>query len=321
MSNVVLGLEIGGTKLQAALGRTTGEILHKERGSVPPAAGAELILAWFDGSVPGLFDRAQELGLNAIGIGVGFGGPVDSAAGTALVSHQVGGWSGFPLKQWFEDRFELPVTVANDSNAAGWAEYCCGAGKGTRTFCYMNIGSGIGGAFIIDGRLYDGQGFGAAEIGHTYVPDFTSAMPGVAARLENLCSGWSIEKRLQTLPVLERKSPLAALCHGDPATITCRMLADAARDGDSVALGEIDRVAASIAVALSNVITLLHPERIALGGGVSLMGDVLLNPIREHVNAIVFGPYRGQYEIVPCALGEDVVLVGGLLLAPSSTSR
>ena len=320
MNGVVLGIEIGGTKLQAALGKANGEILHKERGYADTSAGAESILSWFDESVPSLLRLAQKSGWTASGIGVGFGGPVDSAAGTAVVSHQVGGWSGFPLKQWFEDRFGLPVTIANDSNAAGWAEYCCGAGKGTRTFCYMNIGSGIGGAFVIEGRLHDGQGFGAAEIGHTYVPDFTSATPGAADKLENLCSGWSIEKRLQALPRLEPGSPLARQCDDDPARITCSVLAEAAREDDAVALGELDRVAATIAVALSNVITLLHPERIALGGGVSLMGDVLLNPIREHIDAIVFGPYRGRYEIVPCALGEDVVLAGGLLLAPSSST-
>ncbi len=316
MSNTVLAIEIGGTKLQAALGRADGEILEKERGAANSAAGAESILTWFEESVPRLQSQAQAEGWKVSGMGIGFGGPVDSLAGTALVSHQVGGWSGFPLKQWFEDRFGMPTVVANDANAAGWAEYCCGAGKGTGTFCYMNIGSGIGGAFVIDGRLHDGQGFGAAEIGHTYVPDFTASTPGAVERLENLCSGWSIEKRLRALSSLEPGTPLARLANDDPSRITCGLLADAAREGDTVATRAIDRIARTVAIALSNVITLIHPERIALGGGVSLMGDILLDPIRKHVDDIVFGPYRQRYEIVPCALGEDVVLVGGLLLAP-----
>lgn len=321
MNDVKLALEIGGTKLQAALGRPSGEILHRERSSADAEAGAESILSWFGHSVPELVRLAHAKGWTVSGIGVGFGGPVDSEAGTALVSHQVGGWSGFPLKRWFEDRFQLSTAIANDANAAGWAEYRCGAGRGTRTFCYMNIGSGIGGAFVIDGRLHDGQGFGAAEIGHTYVPDFTSDTPGAAEKLEHLCSGWSIEKRMRSIPKLESGSPLAVRCNDDPARITCSLLAEAAREGDPAALDEIERVAATIGVALSNVITLIHPERIALGGGVSLMGEVLLNPIRKHAGARVFGPYRGLYEIVPCALSEDVVLVGGLLLAPSPTSR
>ncbi|MCL4691129.1 MAG: ROK family protein [Candidatus Hydrogenedentes bacterium] len=320
MSDWALGLEIGGTKLQAALGSRDGIIAHRQRGAADSSAGAESILSWFDHSIPALLEQAAKDGPRVTAIGVGFGGPVDSAAGTALVSHQVGGWSGFPLKRWFEERFDLPATIANDANAAGWAEYCCGAGKGTRTFCYMNIGSGIGGAFVINGQLHDGHGFGAAEIGHTYVPDFTSPAPGAADKLEHLCSGWSIEKRVRMVASLEPSSPLAMHCSNNPNAITCAMLADAAREGDPVALQEIEQVAAALGHALSKVITLIHPEFVALGGGVRLMGDVLLDPIRKHVDALVFGPYRDRYRIVPCALGEDVVLVGGLLLA-SATSR
>jgi glucokinase len=250
------------------------------------------------------------------GIGVGFGGPVETDTGKVLVSHQVGGWEGLPLRNWFEDRFGLPANVHNDANAAGWAEYCRGAGRGTRTFCYMNIGSGIGGAFVINGALYDGQGFGAAEIGHTYVPDWTAPVPGIFDKLEHLCSGWAIERRVRSHASIPPASALWKLCHGRQDQLTCAMIGDAARQGDPFALAVLEDVARTIGLALSNVITLVHPERIALGGGVSLMGSVLLDPIRRQVDEHVFRPYRGRYEIVPCALGEDVVLVGALLLAP-----
>jgi glucokinase len=93
------------------------------------------------------------------------------------------------------------------------------------------------------------------------------------------------------------------------------MLADAAREGDTFALSEIDRVARFVGIALANVITLFHPERIAMGGGVSLMGDVLLDPLRRYVADRTFGPFRGRYRILPCELAESVVVVGALLLA------
>ncbi|MDZ4859450.1 MAG: ROK family protein [Candidatus Hydrogenedentes bacterium] len=313
--NYVLALEIGGTKLQAALGTSEGEIVLRERGDAPAAGGAEAILAWFDCAVPKLIAEASARGAKVGGIGVGFGGPVETVTGTALVSHQVGGWSGYPLKKYFEDRFGLPTYVGNDANVAGWGEYKCGAGKGTRTFCYMNIGSGIGGAFVINGALLDGQGFGAAEIGHTNIPDWTKDAPGAFDKLEKLCSGWAIEKRLRATAKLEPGTPLHGMCEGDPARITCALLGEAARNGDAFALNAIDEVARGVGIALATVVTLIHPERIAVGGGVSLLGDVLLEPIRRHVDALCFGAYRGKYEIVPCALGEDVVLVGGLLMA------
>ena len=313
MSRLILGIEIGGTKLQAALGTESGEILHVLRGTAPAQSGADAILQWFSTSIPKLL--AQAAPALPVAIGVGFGGPVDTQQGSVLVSHQVEGWSGYPLKEWFESRAKVPTHVFNDSNAAGWAEYCLGAGRGTKHFLYSNIGSGIGGALVINGQLHDGQGFGASEVGHTYVPDWETKTPGTPKKLENLCSGWSIERRIRNGVPPSATTPLHGLCGGNQETITCAMLGEAARQGDPLACAELDRVGRSIGLALANVVTLFHPERIALGGGVSLMGDVLLNPIRKWANHYAFGPFKDRFEILPCELGESVVLAGALLLA------
>ena len=151
-----LAVEIGGTKLQAALGDAAGTVFQTVRGSVDVAAGAEGILAWIGDQVAALLN---EVGRDKVhGIGVGFGGPIDSRAGTVLVSHQIEGWNGFALRAWFEERFGLPTTLLNDSSAAGWAEYRPGAGVGTRNFVYNNIGSGIGGLNEIEeqhSKLFD----------------------------------------------------------------------------------------------------------------------------------------------------------------------
>jgi glucokinase len=308
--NNYIAVEIGGTKLQAALGGADGSVGETLRATVAPDEGPAGILAQISGLVAALLTRGP-----IAGIGVGFGGPIDSRTGTILVSHQIEGWEGFALKPWFEQQFGVPTVVANDSNAAGWAEYVLGAGCGTRNFVYNNIGSGIGGAVVLEGKLYDGQYLGAGEIGHTLVPDWTSSLPGAVVKLEDLCSGWAIERRIRQWRSLPTWSVLARLCQGDAQRLTCAQLAEAARQSDAMALSELDRVAASIAVALSNVIALFSPERIALGGGVALMGEVLLEPLRKYVDHLAFGPYRGHFEILPCALGEAVVLSGALLLA------
>ncbi len=319
MEKLLIGVEIGGTKLQTVLGTPRGEILSRYRGDVDPARGAEGILAWMETSITDTLADCPA-GKQVAGIGVGFGGPVESATGRILTSHQVDGWDGVLLRNWIETRFSLPTIVANDSNAAGWAEYCLGAGQGTQNFVYCNIGSGIGGALVVNGDLYDGQGFGACEIGHTYVPDWTAERPGAMDKLENLCSGWSITRRIRGWSNVAAKSPLAQLCNNTPATLTCPMLAEAARQGDPVALGEVHAVAAAIGTALTNVATLLHPERIALGGGVALMGDVLLDAIATHIDQTIFGAYRGHYQLVSCALEEDVVTTGALLLIDTHTN-
>ena len=315
MERPVIGIEIGGTKLQAALGSREGKVLALERGAVAPGETAEHILGWFDQAVPGLLKQAENQGAPASGIGVGFGGPIETATGRVVTSHQVKGWDGVRLGEWFSKRFGLPAAVLNDSNAAGWAEYRLGAGRGTRQFFYMNIGTGIGGALIVNERLHDGQGWGAGEIGHSYVPDFGASEPGRPARLEDLCAGPAIERRARALGSLREGSLLHELCGGDAGRITGQMIGEAAGEGDAAALDLLDRTTALLAVAVANVLALFHPERIAVGGGISLMGKVLFDPLRRHVEELAFSPYRGRYEIVPCALGEQVVIQGALLLA------
>lgn len=312
--NYLIGVEIGGTKLQAVLGRSDGAILERRRGTVNREEGAQGILTWCRKHCEELIAEAG-CAKAVQGIGIGFGGPVESGTGQVLVSHQIAGWEGVPLKHYFKEAFGVPVVVANDSNAAGWAEYCCGAGKGTRQFVYMNIGSGIGGALVVDGKLYDGQGRGACEIGHTWVPDWTSPDNTAVDKLEHLCSGWAIERRLRAAEAPPSGSVLYDLCNGDPKTLSCAMLGEAARQGDERALQEIAQIAATVAISLGNVVTLFHPERIALGGGVALMGDVLLNPIRDTLAKRMFAPFKDSVQLVPCETEEDVVLIGALLLA------
>ncbi|MGC8737741.1 MAG: ROK family protein [Candidatus Hydrogenedens sp.] len=312
---MLIGIEIGGTKLQVVLGDEKGNIYHLERGTVQKDWQSREILDWVTETTKNQIQKAEQEGQRVQSIGIGFGGPVDSVEGKVLISHQITGWQGFPLRQWFEDTFSIPTVLANDANSAGWAEFVCGRGKGTRNFFYMNIGSGIGGALIIDGKLHDGQGLGAGEIGHTYVPDWTQEERGAYNKLENICSGWSIERRLQTENYVPQKSSLWAKTGGNLNLMTCVLLGKCAEEEDSFACEELDRIAQSVGIAISNVITLFHPEKIALGGGVSLMGDVLLNRIRAVVDRLVFTPFRNQYEISPCELGEQVVLVGALLLA------
>ncbi len=311
-----LGVEIGGTKLQVAVGTDQGEIIRNESGRVPEPGNAEAILGWLTEHIPPLISWAADEGTPVSGIGVGFGGPVESATGRILTSHQVDGWDAVEMKPWFEGTFNLPTVVANDSNAAGWGEYSCGSGRGTQTFCYMNIGSGIGGALVLDGKLHDGQGRGAFEMGHVYIPDAHAEEAGSFKKLELLYSGWSIEQHAHETIRLVADTPLWDLALGKSENITCPMLAQAAEQGDEAALAYIQEIAQYIGLAINNSITLLHPEVFALGGGVSLMGDVLLNPIRATLNELQYKAYgQDTTRLVQAELGESIVIVGALMLA------
>lgn len=314
--DLALGVEIGGTKLQVGLGNKDGEILLLRQGQVPTGADAVVIRDWLAQHISEFLTEAKKQGYAPISaMGVGFGGPVDASRGETLVSHQVAGWEHFPLQAWLHAQFpEMHIVIENDSNAAGWAEYCRGAGRGTRNFCYMNIGSGIGGALVLGGRLYNGQGLGAAEIGHTWIPDSLSEEAGAPVRLEDRCSGWAIERQVRA-GMLPADSLLHSYCKGNTKQITCAMIAEAACAGDRGSLAIIDATARQLALALSNVVTLLHPERIALGGGVAHWGALLIDPLTTYLNELVFTPFQNTVEVLPCALEDKVVVIGALLLA------
>jgi len=315
MKPCIIGVEIGGTNLRLAYGTPEGEILAVHRGGVASEFGAHGILEWIKENLPLVLSQAFEAGYQPRGIGCGFGGPINTSQGRVLRSIHILGWDDYPLKEWFQAQYQLPTVIANDTNAAAWGEYRRGIGQGTRYFFYTNIGTGIGGGIIIDGSLYDGQGFGAGEFGQTFIPDWTASRLGAEERLENLCSGLSIEKRLRTQGYVPDTSSLMKLCDGDLMRIDCRLLHQAATQGDHFARREIEQVGWTIGIALSNVLSLVSPERIAIGGGVSNMGELLLGAIRRSTKEHEFVNSVGRYEIFPCALKGSIVLVGAILLA------
>ena len=310
MRELFVGVEIGATKCQASLGNAEGGLLHTRLLSVVLEKGAEGILQWMRRNVAELIAVARSGGDGVASIAVGFGGIIESATGRILTSVQVKGWKDCMLRDWFQGAFGLPTVILNDTVAGGYGEYVRGSGKGTRVFFYTNIGSGIGGCLIIDGRCYDGLGYGAAYFGHTYLPDWTAGMPGARRKVEDLCSGWAIERRLRSEGYVPAGSLLLELCGGRRETLRCAMLGEAARQGDAFALAEIERTADSLATGLSNVITLFSPECVAIGGGVANMGDVLLDPVRRMVAERVFISAKDRYRIVQCALGDQAVPVG-----------
>jgi len=300
-----LALEIGGTKLQAAVGGADGRIARSRRCAVPPGSDAQAIRAKLVELVRQVTD-----GRNLERVGIGFGGPVDAESGASLRSFHVDGWDGFPLREWAEEQFSLPCVVENDTNCGALAEARLGAGAGARVVFYTNVGSGIGGGIVIDGRLYN-QPRGAGEIGHTKLWDQDGREYVI---VETLCSGWSIGRGARRLAGEGRLPRVLALAGGKAEAITAEHVGRAAAEGDQPAQALVTTAAEDFAVALCNVIALLNPDRIVVGGGVSMMGPVFLQPLREAVARSAFEPYRGRWEIVPAGLGESVVLVGALLL-------
>jgi glucokinase len=315
-----LGIEIGGTKLQLGVGPGDGTLAGLWRGTVDPSAGADGIRRQITAAVPELLARSGIERSQLKGVGIGFGGPVDDATRTVIKSHQIAGWGGFPLAEWIGEITGLPAALGNDADVAGLAEALFGAGKGLSPIFYITIGSGIGGGFIINGEIYRGCGRGAAEIGHTQVFAVFDEECWDSGPLEAFSSGWAIEEFAETLLAKEDVDFRRRMIpHPQPAGwrgITAEDLARAAEQFNPVAVASLNRARHFLAEGICQVITLLCPRRIVIGGGVSLMGEQLLfEPLRKLVAERVFAPFAGCYDIVPAALGEEVVVHGALALA------
>ena len=315
MEDLFIGVEIGATKQQLALGDGDGNLKRVWSDKIPLPNGASDVLDYIVSKVPEAMRRAAELGGAVRAFGIGFGGVLESATGQLLASVQVPGWMDFALKDWFQEKYNLPARVVNDTVCGGYGELLAGTGIGSRVFFYSNIGTGIGGSLFIGGRNYDGLGRGAAYIGHTYIPDWMSSEPGRRQKTENLCSGPAIERRLRSAGYVPGNSRMMELCRGDIERLSCAALGEAARQGDTFALAEIDRVARSYSIALSNLVTLCSPDRVAIGGGVANLGDLLIRPIGKYTNELVFISATDTFEVVQCRHMDNAVLVGAVLYA------
>ena len=300
-----LGIEIGGTKLQLVAGDASACITARRRFTVDKQRGGAGIREQIQVALPALLAEFKPLA-----IGVGFGGPVDSATGRICCSHQIEGWSEFPLGSWLSGLTSLPVTVDNDANTAALGEAKSGAGVGSNPVFYVTLGSGVGGGLVVDGRIYHGAKPGEAEIGHVRLDK-----SGVT--IEQRCAGWAVDRKIREACRREPRSPLAQLIadadHGE-----ARALAPALAQGDALAQRILDEVADDLAFGLSHVAQLIHPEVIVLGGGLSLVGEPLRAAVVTALRRYVMEAFAPGPRVVLAGLGEDSVPVGALHLARES---
>jgi len=337
-----LGIEIGGTKLQLGIGDgLSKELQVLKRSNIDPSAGASGIRHQIE--VIGNELKHQH-DLSAVGIG--FGGPFNQTSQKTIKSHQIEGWDDFPLHDWATDFFECPIAIENDADTAGLAEAIFGAGAGASPIFYLTVGTGIGGGLIINQQIYHGGSLGASEIGHL--------RPGLqyedeSQTVESIASGWGIAEFVrdfllspQSHSFLDLQGGLAGrskddvrqkmrdledeqeqnaaelldICAGSLEKLTTKQIVDSASIGNFIAKRALARATKTLGWAIAQVITLTSPEKIVIGGGVSLAGDSLFfDPIREEVKRYVFPPYQDAYQILPAALGEEMVVIGALLIA------
>jgi len=319
-----LGIEIGGTKLQLVTSNLTGHIDQRFRYTVDPERGASDILQRIADTIAQLTELPQN-------IGVGFGGPLDWQTGRIANSHQIAGWAGFQLADWLQQQVPgAHVRIENDANVAALAEARRGVATGFRTVFYITLGSGVGGGLIVDGQLYHGAAPGEAEIGHLWLVPPSVDSPGKSTpgqTLEQTVSGWAIDRQIRDLlPQLPDDSALKKLVleaqrTNDNPDRLARFLHPAYEKSDPVARMLIEQIGSVLALGLSHVVHLFHPDAIVLGGGLSGIGEPLRAAVRQALPRFVMLSFQPPPVVLLAKLGEDAVPVGALELVMNHSKK
>jgi glucokinase len=308
MSGIVLAIDIGGTKLAAGIVEPGGGILARREVPTRAAEGVEAVLR-----------RIVALGAELLasgnaepvtGVGVASPGPLDRSAGVVLSPPNMPGWDRVPLVSRLENAFRRPIVLDNDANAAALAEFRYGAGRGARSMVYFTVSTGIGGGIVLDGKLQHGVGDAAGEFGHmTVLPDGPPCPCGNRGCLETLASGPAIARAAR-----ERLSEPGPSRLRDVPDFTAADVARYAEEGDRVAREVWDRAVRFLAQGVATVVTILAPERVVLGGGVTEAGELLFAPLREEVQRRVGLVTIEKIPIVRAALRRDVGILGAAAL-------
>jgi glucokinase len=308
MDRVIVGVDLGGTIVRAGIFDMEGRLHVVRETSIEAARGPEPGLRTIQGLVEQVLAEAQAKHL--IGIGIGATGPVDPLHGTINNPFTLPGWDNVPVIDWIQNAFQVPVMLENDADAAALGEYWQGAGQKAKRLYAVTVGTGIGTALILDGEIYRGLDGSHPEGGHM-VLDPSGPLCYCKARgcWESLCAGPALERQAREADLTG--SRLLELANGDCERITGRLIFDAAREKDPVAVEIVDRASRYFAQAIFNITILFVPDVIVLSGGVMRSSKFFLPRLQEvlqtHTNMVP----ADRVQVVPARLGYYAGLYGG----------
>lgn len=308
MDNYIVA-DIGGTQIRVALfsrGRIDPLKVRKIRTRDKEQTPLERLIALIKEVWAGMD--------NVRAICVAVPGFIDAENGIIIDANNIPGWVNYPIRQLLAEHFSVPILIGNDANLAALGEWRYGAGQGHHHLLYLTISTGIGGGVIINDQLLVGARGLAAEFGHiTIIPEGPTCSCGQRGHLEAVASGTAIARWVQEKIALGFPSSL----EGKPG-LTAREVAEAAHQGDELALRAMSRAGTYIGYAIADFLHLFNPSIVILGGGVSTTGPLLIDPLRAAVvERIMDRAYLKDLTITTAQLGDNAGLVGALALAES----
>ena len=308
----IVGIDLGGTKISAALADAKGNILQIIKVPTQASRGQKVV-------INNIFAVIEELLLlknlkkkDIACIGIGAPGPVLSDQGIVESPPNLPGWKKVNLKAILQKKFKHKVILENDANLATLAEARCGAGKGIANFVYMTVSTGIGGGIVINGELYKGVSGAAGEIGH-FIVDQTGHKCGCGnlGCLEAMASGLAMRK-IAISRLRERYSKILELVDGDIEKVDAEIIAKAARAGDALAKSIIGEIVDVLAKGMAGIVNVLNPSVVVVGGGLSNMNSLLFAPLNKLVKKYALPTSARAVKVVKAKLGDKAGVIGAV---------
>jgi len=312
-----VGVDLGGTNIAAGLVSPDGKVLIQD--SVPTGVGRSYqeILASMGSLINDLVKKSG-YGMHDIeAVGIGSPGAADMDKGEIVFANNLY-WYNVPICSELQKHVQKPVYVDNDANVAALAELAVGCAKGRKSLVLLTLGTGVGAGIVMDGKIVGGSHHVGAEIGHMIMDvNGEPCTCGNQGCFERYTSATALIRDGRHMALGYPDCLIMAKASGNLDNITAKIVIDAAREGDELAMAIFDKYVRYLALGIINIINILDPEVVALGGGVSKAGDFLLDKVRAVMNAHIFYKKLAHADIMLSPLGNDAGVIGAAMLAVS----
>ncbi len=308
MSQVVIGVDLGGTNMRTALLSSDGVILDRHKVATHAVAGWKEVVAQLVNNIVQHQKIAIGKGLTVVAAGIGAPGVIQMDRGIVVKSPNFPDWNNLPLKEELEKALHMAVFVENDANAAALGEQWLGAGRGINSMILLTLGTGVGGGIVLNNQIWQGADGMAGEIGHmTLIPDGRLCGCGNNGCLEMYASARGI--------VQSYRDEIKSAAIASSGELSSEQIYQAARDGETVACKVMKEMGRMLGIGIANLINIFNPQMIVLGGGVKDAWKLFIDATQEEVMRRAFKIPAERTKIVPSLLGDDAGMVGAAAVA------
>ena len=312
-----VGVDLGGTNIVSAIVNYQGKIVNRLKVQTLAERGKEATIKRIIETIHKNITQSSVVPGDIVGIGIGAPGPLDGEKGIINFAPNLPGWRDVPLRKILEDEFNMKIVLENDANAAAWGERCFGISRGIDNLVCFTLGTGIGGGIIIDGKIYHGNNYGAAELGHMTVnKDGPRCNCGNYGCLEAYSSATGIKNRIKNRIKEGIKSKFLNFDSDEEflESLRLKLIFETARKGDKLTKGVVEDAISYLGIAIANIANILNPEMVVLVGGITNEGIKLLVPLRREVKKRAFYSNYKSLRIVIGKLGGEAGVLGAAAL-------